>query len=339
MPRKSARGKAAVTESPAKAAQASAPAAAASDEPRVPAKRTRYAELPSSTVAPAHPMANGQGKHALVSKSNDDESDSEDEEDFTADAAEPSLATRLKALQMSKAATPRLSAGAKAKASVAVGQAADEDDKSDADDQSEAEGGASDGEAAVATGSSARVVPATTLTTTLVQALHSSDVPLLESCLAHGSPKLIRSTVKRLPSGSQVLALLEALVDRLGKGRKGTEGLASVKRARSLVEWLRQVLIVHVGFLVTVSSTLRHASRDRRLTPRADTIAREQARNLACDHLEPPCGPAHLACSQRPSRARHVADRPSTGTGGGACCHAEDAIRWRAKIRRRARAE
>jgi U3 small nucleolar RNA-associated protein 5 len=29
--------------------------------------------------------------------------------------------------------------------------------------------------------------------------------------------------------------------------------MASVKRARALVGWLRETLIVHVGFLVTVS--------------------------------------------------------------------------------------
>lgn len=139
--------------------------------------------------------------------------------------AEPTLADRLKAMNVTKAA-----------------QAADSDDGSERSDEG------SDEEDEVA----GPTVPATTLTTTLIQALHSSDAPLLESCLSHTSPSLIRATVKRLPSGSLVLGLLEVLVERLGKGKKGAEGSASVKRARGLIEWVRQVLIVHVGFLVTV---------------------------------------------------------------------------------------
>lgn len=147
--------------------------------------------------------------------------------------AEPTLADRLKAMNVSKLAQGIDAAGS------------DDEDAELVDEDEE--------EDVIPTGPS---VPATTLTTTLIQALHSSDAPLLESCLSHTSAPLIRSTVKRLPSGSLVLGLLEALVERLGTGKKGAQGNASVKRARGLIEWVRQVLIVHVGFLVTVSAVL-----------------------------------------------------------------------------------
>ena len=105
-------------------------------------------------------------------------------------------------------------------------------------------------------------IPSATLTTTLIQALHSSDGPLLESCLSHTNTTLIRSTVKRLNSGNLVLNLLEVLVEKLSKGKKGKEGGAGVKRARGLIEWVRQVLVIHVGFLVTVSISRFSKRRD-----------------------------------------------------------------------------
>src|ERR1700734_2303260 len=41
------------------------------------------------------------------------------------------------------------------------------------------------------------VVPANSLTRTLIQALHSSDSRLLETCLTHSDQNLIRNTVRR----------------------------------------------------------------------------------------------------------------------------------------------
>lgn len=151
------------------------------------------------------------------------------------DMAEPTLAERLKAMNVSKSSS--------------AGMARDSDDEEEDEAESESDEDEDDDGAVTRTAAA----PATTLTTTLIQALHSSDAPLLESCLAHSSPALVRSTVQRLPSGTLVLSLLEALVERLGTGKKGAQGNASVKRSRGLIEWVRQVLIVHVGFLVTVS--------------------------------------------------------------------------------------
>lgn len=155
--------------------------------------------------------------------------------------AEPTLADRLKAMNVAKASM--LSDAAKGEdesGDEADAGDDDDDDDDDLDDDDEVKKGP--------------LIPSATLTTTLIQALHSGDGPLLESCLSHTSPTLIRATVKRLSSGSLVLTLLEVLVDRLGRGKKGKQGNASVKRSRGLIEWVRQVLIVHVGFLVTVSS-------------------------------------------------------------------------------------
>lgn len=143
--------------------------------------------------------------------------------------AEPTLADRLRALDVTKAS------GGSSDGSSAAGSSSDDDSGSDS-----------------GAGTGGKKVAATTLTTTLIQALHSSDGPLLESCLEHSNPTLIRATVKRIPSGTLVLGLLEALVERLGKKKRGKEGSASVKRARGLIEWVRQTLVVHVGFLVTV---------------------------------------------------------------------------------------
>lgn len=157
----------------------------------------------------------------------DGEQDEDDElAALDVDSAEPTLAERLKALNVDAQAVNGRHAG---------DMAVDSDD----DD-------------ALAEGGEVRAVPATTLTTTLIQALHSTDAPLLESCLAQTKPDLIRATVKRLPPGSLVLSLLEAIVERLGKGKKGAQRNASVDRSRGLIEWLRQVLLVHVSFLVTV---------------------------------------------------------------------------------------
>lgn len=105
-------------------------------------------------------------------------------------------------------------------------------------------------------------VPASSLTRTLIQALHSSDSRLLETCLGHSDPLLIRSTVRKLPP-QLVVPLLTACVDRLGRGHraanmKGGGGGASSQRGISLVAWVKIVLTVHSGHLMTVSSCSIH---------------------------------------------------------------------------------
>lgn len=95
-----------------------------------------------------------------------------------------------------------------------------------------------------------------TLTRTLIQALHSSDSKLLEMCLAHSDPGLIMNTVRRLPPQLAV-PLLVTCVDRLGRGKrvgsgKGGGAGASSQRGTGLVRWVKTVLVVHSGHLMTV---------------------------------------------------------------------------------------
>jgi U3 small nucleolar RNA-associated protein 5 len=98
-------------------------------------------------------------------------------------------------------------------------------------------------------------VPAASLTRTLIQALHSSDDRLLETCLAHSEPGLIRNTVQKLPPQLAV-PLLNACMARLGRGgRGGQRGAgASAQRGTGTVRWVNAVLAVHCGSLLTVSS-------------------------------------------------------------------------------------
>jgi U3 small nucleolar RNA-associated protein 5 len=99
-------------------------------------------------------------------------------------------------------------------------------------------------------------VPASSLTRTLIQALHSSDARLLETCLKHSDNTLIRNTVRRLPP-QLAESLINACVERLGRGAraanmKGRGGGASSQRGTALIAWVRTVLAVHSGHLMTV---------------------------------------------------------------------------------------
>ncbi|CCO28120.1 U3 small nucleolar RNA-associated protein 5 Short=U3 snoRNA-associated protein 5 [Rhizoctonia solani AG-1 IB] len=97
-------------------------------------------------------------------------------------------------------------------------------------------------------------VPAHSLSRTLAQALHSGDNALLETCLAHGDANLIRNTVLRLPP-TLCVPLLQACVERLGRGARGEKGGgagASAQRGTSLIRWVRAVLVCHSGFLMTI---------------------------------------------------------------------------------------
>lgn len=127
----------------------------------------------------------------------------------------------------------------------------------DSESGSEAEG------AAIPNGKLAKdapvdAVPASSLTRTLIQALHSSDTRLLETCLAHSEATLIRNTVRRLPPQLAV-PLVTACVERLGRGARGNNmkgggGGASSQRGTSLINWVKAVLTAHSGHLMTVSS-------------------------------------------------------------------------------------
>lgn len=109
----------------------------------------------------------------------------------------------------------------------------------------------------IQTTSTTEAVPASSLTRTLIQALHSSDANLLETCLAHSNATLIQNTVRRLPPQLAV-PLITACVERLGRGKgvgrgKGGGAGAGAQRGTGLVRWVRAVLVIHGGHLLTVS--------------------------------------------------------------------------------------
>ena len=108
-------------------------------------------------------------------------------------------------------------------------------------------------------------VPTTSLAQTLTQALHSSDTRLLEACFAHRDRTLIMNTVRRIPP-QLALVLLDACVERLGRGRKGNAGIGKgrgagvgARRGEGLVSWMKSVLVVHGGSLMSVR-VLSHLS-------------------------------------------------------------------------------
>jgi U3 small nucleolar RNA-associated protein 5 len=99
-------------------------------------------------------------------------------------------------------------------------------------------------------------IPVSSLSRTLTQALHSSDSRLLELCLAHSNPATVQNTVERL-SPQFAVPLLDACVQRLGRGHRGTNlkgggGGASSQRGMALITWIRAVLLSHSGHLMAV---------------------------------------------------------------------------------------
>ncbi|GJN87808.1 hypothetical protein Rhopal_000763-T1 [Rhodotorula paludigena] len=240
-------------------------------------KPTRYSEHTSASVAAASAAPDA------AAASDDDEALANAGE-LDVDMAEPTLADRLKALNVSQKKERRKAA--KSQQRLADGLDDDVEVASESSGSEDLEGDEFDDDEA-----SGPAVPATTLTTTLVQALHSQDGPLLESCLAHSNVNLVRSTVKRLPSGGLVLSLLEAIVERLGKQKKGKDGLASVKRARALIGWLKETLVVHVGFLVTIPSLVTrlaalHASLTQRLALQPPLLALQGRLELVMSQID-----------------------------------------------------
>ncbi|KAH9486680.1 U3 small nucleolar RNA-associated protein 5 [Psilocybe cubensis] len=107
-------------------------------------------------------------------------------------------------------------------------------------------------------------IPTNSLTRTLIQALHSSDSRLLEMCLGHSDPALILNTVRRLPP-QLTIPLITACVERLGRGprssnMKGGGGGTSSQRGSGLLTWLRTVLTVHTGHLMTIPDLVARLS-------------------------------------------------------------------------------
>lgn len=76
----------------------------------------------------------------------------------------------------------------------------------------------------------------------LVQALHTNDGALLEACLRHSEPQIIRSTVQRLPT-AYVIPFLQQLIERFQE---------KPARGRALMQWIKVILQVHTAYFMTV---------------------------------------------------------------------------------------
>ncbi|KAG6866259.1 hypothetical protein C0991_006846 [Blastosporella zonata] len=161
------------------------------------------------------------------------------------------------------------------------------------------------------------VVPANSLTRTLIQALHSSDMRLLETCLAHSDQTLIRNTVRRLPPQLAV-PLITACVERLGRGAragnmKGGGGGASSQRGAGLIAWVKTTLTVHSGHLMTIPDLVArlsglHATLTSRLTLQESLLSLSGRLDMVISQIElrSSAAPAPLAPrkDKEPSKAQ-----------------------------------
>ncbi|KAF8592000.1 NUC189-domain-containing protein [Ramaria rubella] len=164
-------------------------------------------------------------------------------------------------------------------------------------------------------------VPAHSLSRTLVQALHSADTGLLETCLLHSDEKLVMNTVRRLPPQLAV-PLVTACVERLGRGAransgKGGGGGASAQRGTGLLRWIRAVLVVHTAHLMTIPdlvtrlSTL-HATLTARLALRDPLLALSGRLELVLSQIElrASAGPTPLAPESKASKQKEGKQEP-----------------------------
>ncbi|KAM6498352.1 WD40-repeat-containing domain protein [Amanita muscaria] len=160
-------------------------------------------------------------------------------------------------------------------------------------------------------------LPSSSLTRSLIQALHSSDSRLLETCLAHSDQALISNTVKKLPPQLAV-PLVIACADRLGRGprsanMKGRGGGASSQRGTTLVVWIKTVLAIHGGHLMTVPDLLArlsglHSALSARLSLQESLLSLSGRLELVLSQMQmrSSAAPAPLTKSVRVSKAGHT---------------------------------
>ncbi|KAA1100703.1 Small subunit (SSU) processome component [Puccinia graminis f. sp. tritici] len=100
---------------------------------------------------------------------------------------------------------------------------------------------------------------------TLTQALKSTDTKLLESCFLQQSKNnknLISNTIQRVPK-KLLHTLIEQIVICLNRKKRGYgDGVtvATVRRTKTLVEWVRQILLIHMSYLLTIPTLVTQLS-------------------------------------------------------------------------------
>ncbi|KDN52605.1 hypothetical protein K437DRAFT_254008 [Tilletiaria anomala UBC 951] len=167
------------------------------------------------------------------------------------DLDEPTLAQRLKSLNVrsfGQGAAGGRNRGKKSNEDAGLDNSDEDEDADDAhDSDDDGFGPASKTRAlTVKAGGSASLAQA------LTQALHSGDTTLLTSSLVHGDPVLIRGTVARL-SGPLAVRLLEHCIERMNKGGNMTSrGALGSQRAKALIEWVRITLVIHTAYFMSL---------------------------------------------------------------------------------------
>jgi len=178
-----------------------------------------------------------------------------------------------------------------------------------------------------------RIADATSLSQSLVQALHSSDTRLLETCLQNSDPKVIRSTVRRLPN-QLVLPLVESLVERLSRKRQGFgmgTGGVDASRGFTLVDWLRHVLTIHLAYLVTVPALVSrlaslHSTLDSRTTYHSQLLALNGRLDLVVSQIDVRSN--SLATSSRSAAASRRAGPSHSGRVAGVALQKQGPARY-----------
>ncbi|KAF8665080.1 hypothetical protein AX16_000548 [Volvariella volvacea WC 439] len=170
-----------------------------------------------------------------------------------------------------------------------------------------------------ATSATLAAIPANSLTRTLIQALHSSDSRLVETCLSHSDPTLIRNTVRRLPPQLAV-PLINACVERLGRGKRAGSGKgggagSSAQRGMGLITWVRTVLAVHSGHLMTIPDLVArlsglHSTLTARLALHESLLTLSGKLDMVLSQIE-----MRSSVAPAPLTAKTPAQKPKAGGG------------------------
>ncbi|KNZ49033.1 hypothetical protein VP01_524g4 [Puccinia sorghi] len=131
---------------------------------------------------------------------------------------------------------------------------------------------------------------------TLTQALKSTDTKLLESCFLQQSKNnknLISNTIQRLPR-KLLHTLIEQIVICLNRKKRGYgDGVtvATVRRTKTLIEWVRKILLIHMSYLLTIPTlvtqlTTLHASLQKRLNLHTKLLSLNGRLELVLNQIE-----------------------------------------------------
>ncbi|ORX99363.1 NUC189-domain-containing protein [Basidiobolus meristosporus CBS 931.73] len=88
------------------------------------------------------------------------------------------------------------------------------------------------------------------IVSSLVKALHSNNIELLESNLAEASPEVVLTSVQRLPP-TYVVPFLNTLVSRFQ---------SAPNRSRHNLKWIKTILLVHNNYLMTIPDVVKKMS-------------------------------------------------------------------------------